>query len=268
MKIFIDSAKLNEIEEAYTFGVLDGVTTNPSLIRQAVENQTGPIEDYIKKILKTARGTPVSLEVTDYTAEKMIEQGRKLYKRFNSVADNVYIKVPVSPSFEDNDGLAFDGLKAIKTLSDEGIPVNATLIFSPEQAWLAAKAGAKFVSPFVGRIDDNIKKKHNIKGSKTDYFPAEGVEKSGKVIEENGIFSGIDLIQQTVDLFSTHGIEAEVLSASIRNVRQVRESALAGAQIATIPLGVIKDLVAHPQTMSGMKGFTNDVVPDYAELAR
>lgn len=271
MKIFIDSAKLDEIEYAYSVGVLDGVTTNPSLIKKAVEDLKSKgkkidMGEYIKKILKTAKGTPVSLEVTETSYKKMVNQGRKLYNMFNPVAKNVYIKIPVNTSFDKTPNL--DGIKAIKTLSDEGIPINCTLIFTPEQALLAAKAGAKFVSPFAGRIDDLIRNNNKIKFDKAGYFPAEGMEKGKEILEDNGIVSGIDLVEQIVVMFRQKGIKCEVLAASVRNARQARESALVGADIATLPLYVIKEMLVHVKTQEGMKNFTKDIVPEYVNMIK
>lgn len=267
MQIFIDSAKLNEIKEAYEAGILDGVTTNPSLIKKAVEEikKNGKVldmENYIKEILKTAKNARVSLEVTEYTYDKMVEQGRKLFKMFNPVAKNVYIKIPANPSFEGDRGRDFEGLRAIKTLAGEGIPINCTLVFTPEQALLAAKAGAKIVSPFAGRVDDYLRAKNNIPFGKSDYYPEGG--KDG--IEDNGIVSGIDLVRQIVEIFKKHCIKAEVLAASIRNARQAREAALAGANIATLPFEVIKELTLHYKTREGMRSFTDDAIPEYINL--
>ncbi|MEM0010147.1 MAG: transaldolase family protein, partial [Candidatus Bathyarchaeia archaeon] len=174
MKIFIDSADLEEIRKACEWGIIEGATTNPSLIKKAVEKMGGKIsmEDYIKEILKTVPG-PVSLEVIAVKAEEMIEQAEALYKKFSPYGE-VVIKIPVNPSLSESDGLDFDGLKAIRRLSREGIPVNCTLVMSPEQAILAAKAGATYVSPFAGRIDDYIRVKMGMKIGvdfrKEDYF--------------------------------------------------------------------------------------------------
>ena len=272
IKIFIDSSKLSEINQAYDYGLLDGVTTNPSLIRAAVDNEkikggSIDIEDYIKKILLIAKGLPVSLEVIGTDSEKMIYEGRRIYKLFNPVAENVYVKIPVNPSTGLKSTKNFDGLKAIKTLSGEGIPINCTLIFTPEQALMAAKAGASFVSPFAGRIDDLIRSENNLEFKKTDYFPAYGEEKDGDILEDNGIISGIDLVAQIREIFDNYGIsETKVLAASIRNARQAREAALAGADIATLPMSVIEELLIHPKTIEGMKGFIKDIVPEYRDL--
>ncbi len=273
MKIFIDSARLDEIDQAFSYGIIDGVTTNPSLLKKAVDKlqesgEKTTIEEYLKKILKTAKGTPVSLEVTELKQEKMIDQGKKLYKIFNPIANNVNIKIPVNPSFPDEKGRDFEGIQAVKSLSKAGIPVNCTLIFTPEQALLAAKAGAKYVSPFAGRIDDFIRSNNSISFKKTDYFPAEGWEKNNEILDDNGILSGIDLIAQIVDILSIYDLKTEVIAASIRNSRQVRESALAGADIATLPVGVIMQLLVHYKTWEGMKKFTDDIIPEYAELTR
>ncbi len=272
IKIFIDSSKLGEIRKAYDYGLLDGITTNPSLIKAAVEEEKAKggnidIEDYIKKILSLARGLPVSLEVIATDSEQMIIEGRRLFRIFNPVADNVYVKIPVNPSIEENSNTHFDGLKAIKTLSSDGIPINCTLIFTPEQALLAAKAGASFVSPFAGRVDDLIRSQNNITFKKSDYFPASGEEKDGSILEDNGIVSGIDLIVQIREIFDNYGISGtKVLAASIRNARQAREAALAGADIATLPVSVIEELLIHLKTMEGMKGFINDIIPEYRDL--
>jgi transaldolase len=273
MKIFIDSAKLSEIEEAFSSGFLDGVTTNPSLLKQAVDERRGKGEEidiaaYIERILAVAKGTPVSLEVTEYTYEGMVEQARRIYKRFNPIANNVYIKIPINPAFEGAEVDEFDGLKAIRALSKERIPVNCTLIFTPEQALLAAKAGATFVSPFAGRIDDYIRAQRDMSFKKPDYFPAEGMWQGEQLLEDNGIVSGIDLVEQIVEIFWRYEIETEVLAASLRNARQVREAALVGADIATLPLYVIKDLMSHYKTREGMKAFIKDVIPEYVALTR
>jgi len=271
MKIFIDSARLDEIEQAYSYGITDGVTTNPSLLKKAVEKlqQAGKkitIAEYLKKILTTAKGTPVSLEVTEFTADKMIPQAKQLFKIFNAVANNVYIKIPVNTSFEGEKGKEFDGIKTIKALSKAGIPVNCTLIFTPEQALLAAKAGAKIVSPFAGRVDDYIRSLNSISFEKSDYFPADGWDTEEGILGDNGIVSGIDLVGQIIEVFSNYNIKTEVLAASMRNVRQVREAALIGADIATVPFSVIRELLVHYKTQEGMKKFTDDIVPEYADL--
>jgi transaldolase len=273
MKIFIDSAKLSEIEEAFSSGFLDGVTTNPSLLKAAVDERKArgeeiDLAEYIERILTVAEGTPVSLEVTEYTYETMVEQAKRIYTRFNPIANNVYIKIPINPVFEGAEADEFDGLKAIKVLSGENIPVNCTLIFTPEQALLAAKAGAAFVSPFAGRIDDYIRSQNDIQFKKQDYFPAQGIWRDEQSLEDNGIVSGIDLVEQIVEIFSRYDITTEVLAASLRNARQVREAALAGADIATLPLYVIKDLVSHYKTREGMEKFIGDVLPEYVELTK
>ncbi|MBS3812641.1 transaldolase, partial [Candidatus Bipolaricaulota bacterium] len=156
MKIFIDTAELTEIKEAYSWGIVDGVTTNPSLIKKAVDARDRVnLEEYIEEILRTVDG-PVSLEVIGLTSDDMIEEGKYLYDKFNSVNDNVVIKIPINTSTEGGESENYAGLKAISELSSQGIPVNTTLIMKPEQALLAAKAGAHYVSPFAGRIDDYI----------------------------------------------------------------------------------------------------------------
>ena len=274
IKIFIDSSIIQEIKEAHSAGILDGVTTNPSLIKKAVEEykkrgESINIEEYIKEILLIAKGLPVSLEVIGPEFEKMVEEGKKLFKMFNPVAGNVYIKIPVNPSLNDKGTDNFAGIKAIKELSRQKIPINCTLVFTPEQALLAAKAGASFVSPFAGRIDDYIRSHNNISFEKSGYFPASGFEVDGETLEDNGIVSGVDLVAQIVDIFENYNIKnTEVLAASIRNTRQAREVALVGADIATLPINVIGDLMKHCKTIEGMKSFMADVVPEYADLLK
>ena len=269
MKIFLDSADLDEIRQFYAWGLADGITTNPSLLRKAVEKRKKVnMKQYLNEILTIARGTPVSLEVTTFTAREMVEEGKKLYRLFNPVAKNVYIKIPVNPAFKSEDKTNFDGIAAIRALSKAKIPVNCTLIFTPEQALLAAKAGAKIVSPFAGRIDDYLRTQHALKFGKSDYYPASGWIDKSKMWNDNGIISGIDLVRQIVQLFRNYGIKAEVLAASLRNPRQVREAALVGAQIATLPFDVVKDLLKHYKTYEGMQKFTEDVVEEYRELGK
>ena len=271
MKIFIDSADLDEIQQTYAWGVVDGITTNPSLLKQAVERRAAAgekldIRKYIEKILIIAKGTCVSLEVTERDAKKMIQQGKQLFDMFNRVSQNVYIKIPVNPSFNDEENMHFDGIEAIRKLADSGIPVNCTLIFTPEQALLAAKAGAKILSPFAGRIDDYLRKKAGVDFKKTDYYPEAGMAREGAPVDDNGIVSGIDLVRKCVQIIKYYRFDAEVLAASLRNPRQVREAALAGAHIGTLPFEVIKEMLKHHKTYEGMKNFTKDIVREYAEL--
>ena len=271
MKIFIDSADLEEIQQGYAWGVLDGVTTNPSLLKQAVgkrvkKGEKVRLKEYLSRILEVAKGTPVSLEVTEFTADGMIAEATRLYQLFNPVAGNVYVKIPVNPAFNPQDSTHFDGIRAIRELTSAGIPVNTTLIFTPEQALLAAKAGAKFLSPFAGRIDDDLRKKAGITLGKLEYFPSEGMDLHGIVLEDNGIISGIDLVEQCVQIVEQYRLKAEVLAASLRNPRQVREAALAGAHIATLPFTVLENMLKHHKTYEGMALFTADVVPEYSQL--
>ena len=208
MKFFIDTANLKEIEEAASMGVLDGVTTNPSL----VSKEGRPFKDLIVEICKIVDG-PVNAEVTATDYPSMIREGRDLAK----LHKNVYVKLPMT----------LDGLKATKALTAEGIRINVTLIFSPTQALMAAKAGAKFASPFIGRLDDVST-------------------------------VGMDLIEQIVTIYENYGYETEVLAASIRNPVHVVEAAMLGAHIATMPFSVIKQLAKHPLTDIGLKKFLED----------
>ncbi len=271
MKFFLDSAILSEIEAVYAAGICDGITMNPSLVKKAVDElknrgEKVTLTSYIKKILKTAKGTPVSIEVTARDANGMIEQGKRIFKKFNTVAKNVYVKIPVNPSFEGESGKEFEGIKAIKKLHELKIPINCTLIFTPEQALAAAKAGADFVSPFAGRIDDMLRKNAGMNFGKDDYFPLNGFEHEGKMLGDNGIVSGIDLVAQIVKIFHHYEIKSEVLAASIRNARQARESALVGADIATMPFGIFKEIMSHKLTADGMKKFTEDAPEEYRKI--
>jgi len=208
MQIFIDTANLKEIREAQAMGILDGVTTNPSLISK----EQGDYRDILKEICSVVKG-PVSAEVVKLRFEEMVEEGRALAK----IADNIVVKVPIN----------WEGLKVIRKLSSEGIRVNVTLIFSPTQALLSAKAGASFVSPFIGRLDD--------------------------IGQE-----GMDLIDQIVTIYDNYDIETEVLAASIRHPVHVVQAALAGADIATLPYNVLDKLLNHPLTDLGAEKFRKD----------
>ena len=265
MKIFVDTASLKEIKEAISWGVVDGVTTNPSLIRKAVENEARgmDIEEYIREILKVAgRDRPVSLEVMSTKAEDMIREAEILYDRFNGVAGNVVIKVPINTY----NGY-YEGLKTIKRLSEEGIDVNCTLIMTPEQALLAAKAGARYVSPFAGRIDDYLRtQKLGLQPGKDfqkgDYYPWDG-----RGVDDNGIRSGSDLIEKVVMILDNYDYDTEVIASSIRNARQVREAAMVGAHIATVPFKVLESMLLHPKTEEGVRKFSEDAEKaNYREL--
>ncbi|MCS6874586.1 MAG: fructose-6-phosphate aldolase [Pyrinomonadaceae bacterium] len=209
MKFFIDTANLEEIKQAKEMGLIDGVTTNPSLI--AKEGSIN-FKEHIAKICQIVEGD-VSVEVTALDVEGMLHQGRD----FASISPNVVIKCP----------LTLDGLKATRILSSEGIKVNVTLCFSPAQAILAAKAGATYISPFIGRLDD--------------------------ISHE-----GMQLITDIVKIYKNYNFQTQVLAASIRHPRHVVESALAGAHVATIPFKVIKQLVKHPLTDIGLELFLAD----------
>lgn len=208
MKFFIDTANINEIKEANALGVLAGVTTNPSLVaKEGVD-----FHERIREICSVVEG-PVSAEVISLEANKMIEEGKELAK----IAPNVVVKVPMTT----------EGLKAVKAFSDLGIRTNVTLVFSAVQALLAARAGATYVSPFLGRLDD---------------------------IGHNGM----DLIRQIAEIFAIHGIETEIIAASVRHSVHVTEAALNGSHIATIPANVIASLVKHPLTDQGIEKFLAD----------
>lgn len=209
MKFFIDTANLEEIKEAYALGLLSGVTTNPSLVAR---EKNVSFHDRLKEITAIVPGS-VSAEVIALDAEGMIKEGKELA----AIAPNITVKVPMTP----------DGLKAVHALSQEGIKTNVTLIFSANQALLAARAGATYVSPFLGRLDD---------------------------IGQNGL----DLISTISEIFEVHGLETEIIAASIRHPMHVTEAALRGAHIATIPYKVLLSLFHHPLTDKGIEAFLND----------
>jgi len=208
MKIFLDTANFEEIKEAASWGILDGVTTNPTLLSKEKEDY----KSLLKKICEVVDG-PISAEVVSLDPEGMLKEAAELVK----IGGNIVIKVPIST----------EGLKAMRMLSDKGIKTNCTLIFSPIQALLAAKAGASFVSPFVGRLDD-------------------------------ASHIGMDIVGQIVMIFQNYDIPTEVLVASIRNPLHVVDAALMGADIATMPFKVLQQLVKHPLTDVGIKNFLAD----------
>jgi len=294
MKIFIDTAKLGEIKEALSWGIVDGVTTNPSLIREAVEKEREvkgkvDLEAYVGEICKVVgKRRPVSLEVLSQKASKMVEEAQILYRKFNPIAGNVLIKIPVN-TYTGKEASDYEGLQAINELSRKKIPANATLVMTPEQALLAAKAGAAYVSPFAGRVDDYIRKNLGIDFKKNDYFDFELMkeiseaslgeylknptvkeipslyldEKIKKAIEvgkDKGITSGVDLVRKIVNIFRKYDIKTEVISASLRNPQQVREVAETGCEVATIPFEVIREMLKHPKTEEGVKKFYADAV--------
>jgi transaldolase len=208
MKLFLDSANLDEIREVAAWGVLDGVTTNPSLCSK----ETVTFEDNIRAICALTSG-PVSAECVSIKADEIVPEARALAR----IAPNVAVKIPVG----------LEGLKATKTLDGEGIAVNMTLVFSAGQALLAAKAGARFVSPFIGRLDD---------------------------VSEDGMA----LIEEIVQIFENYRFKTEVIVASVRHPRHVIEAARIGADIATVPYGVMLKLVSHPLTDIGIERFLSD----------
>jgi len=283
MKIFIDTADIDEIKEAANWGILDGVTTNPSLIKKAVEKMKKKgieisMEDYIKEICKVVNG-PVSLEVKGRSHDEMVREAKILYEKFNGVNNNVVIKIPINTAFSLEDE-QFEGIKAIKELENHGIPTNATLVMTPEQALLAAKAKASYVSPFLGRVDDFIRKNLGIEHGKMDYWDFEaaklmeyerrkeavkrGYESiAGINYNDNGIHSGVELVDAIIRMYRAYGYKTKIIAASIRNARQVREVAMLGVDIATIPFAVIKEMISHYKTMEGMKKFSQDVVEEY-----
>lgn len=213
MKIFVDSADLDEIKELASWGIVDGVTTNPTLLKKCGRS----FQEIIEEIFTIVDG-PISLEVVSENADGMVKEAKEIVSKVSKkYQKNVAIKIPMTP----------EGLKAVKTLAQEGIQTNVTLIFSANQALLAAKAGATFVSPFIGRLDDM------------------GQE-------------GMQIIDEIVGIFEIYGFETEVIVASIRHPIHVIQSALLGADIATIPPGIIRKMVHHSLTDVGIQRFLDD----------
>jgi transaldolase len=208
MKFFLDTALISEIRDALDLGILDGVTTNPSLVAKTGK----PFLEVADEILATVPG-PVSLEVTATDTAGMLREGRELRKR----GKNVVVKLPLTK----------DGLKACKVLSGEGTPCNVTLCFSSTQALLAAKAGAAYISPFVGRLDDR------------------GHE-------------GMEIVGEIKQIYMNYGFKTEILAASIRHTLHVRDAAMLGADVATVPFKVLEDLMKHPLTDLGLDQFLKD----------
>ncbi|MCL5873959.1 MAG: fructose-6-phosphate aldolase [Candidatus Thermoplasmatota archaeon] len=211
MKFFLDTANIKEIEEGVSWGCVDGVTTNPTLISKELVGKTD-FKTLVKKILTIVEG-PVSLEVTSITADGMVEEGKKLKK----LGNNVVVKIPTT----------IEGLKALKVLKSLNIKTNATLVFSVNQALMVAKAGATYASPFVGRLDD---------------------------ISEDGM----SLIEDIREAYDNYDFETKILVASVRHPIHVKEAALIGADIATMPFDVFKKLINHPKTEEGLKRFLED----------
>ncbi len=208
MKFFIDTANINEIKEAHSMGMIDGVTTNPSLIAKEGRD----FKEIIQEICAVVDG-PISAEVISLDAEGMIKEARDLA----AIHANIVVKIPMT----------VDGLKATRQLTKEEIKTNVTLVFSPLQALMAAKAGATFVSPFIGRLDD---------------------------LSQEGLL----LVEQIVEIYSNYAFDTEIIVASVRNPLHVLDSALIGADIATIPFDVLAKLAAHPLTDKGIKAFLDD----------
>jgi transaldolase len=212
MKFFIDTANVDEIREAADLGILDGVTTNPSLLSKEIQRTGMEANAILKTICQLVKG-PVSAEVITLETAKMVEEGKKLAK----IDTNIVIKVPITK----------DGLRAVKQFTSMGIKTNVTLIFSPNQAMLAAKAGATYVSPFVGRLDDIS-------------------------------HIGMQLVEDIAVIYENYGFDTEIIVASIRNPLHVVEAARMGAHVSTIPFNVIEQLLKHPLTDIGIERFAAD----------
>ncbi|MFT4312272.1 MAG: transaldolase family protein [Candidatus Woesearchaeota archaeon] len=258
MKLFLDSADIDEIKSAQQ--IIDGITTNPSLIKKAAKkHKIKDMKVYIKKILTLLKHKPVSLEVKGGTQQQMISQALRLYETFSTKSNMVVIKIPMHNNKDD-----FDSLGVIKHLSKKKIPVNVTLIFTPEQALLAAKAGATYVSPFVGRQEDYIKQLHGVQSDPKHHFPSYGWYVGAHALEDHGIVSGIELVRQCVLVLQ--GYKTQVLSASIRTTRHIRESALVGAHVVTVPLSLLAQMTQHPKTKEGVEIFEKDTVKEYEDL--
>lgn len=209
MKIFLDSADVDEVQEAASMGILDGVTTNPSL----VSDEDYSLEDGVREISELVPDGVVNAEVVSTEADEMVEEAQELYE----IADNIVVKIPMIP----------DGIRAVSELSSQGIPTNVTLCFQPTQALMAAKAGATFVSPFIGRLDD--------RGHR-----------------------GMDLIRQIRRIYDNYDFDTEILTASVRHPNHVMEAALAGTDIITLPYDVFEKLLDHPLTDQGLERFLSD----------
>jgi transaldolase len=208
MKFFIDTANIEEIKDANSMGMVDGVTTNPSLIAK----EGGNFEKIIKEICQIVEG-PVSAEVISIDVDGMVKEARSLSK----ISKNIVVKIPMT----------INGIKATRILSGEGIKTNVTLVFSPLQALMAAKVGATYVSPFIGRLDDLAQ-------------------------------DGLVLIEQLVEIYDNYAFDTEIIVASVRNPLHILESAMMGADIATIPYNVLSKLASHPMTDKGLETFLRD----------
>jgi transaldolase len=219
VKFFLDTADLNEIEEAASWGALAGVTTNPTLYSR-IGGKLADFEDHIARICEIVDG-PVSAESVAMTRDEIVADGRRLA----AIAPNVVVKVPTM----------VEGLAATRQLADEGIPVNMTLCFTVPQAILAARAGARYISPFIGRFDD---------------ISEDGLDQLNNVVQA---INNYDFRENTVN-----GEQIEIIAASVRSANHVTQAALMGADIATVPFGVLKKMVAHPLTDRGLESFMKD----------
>jgi transaldolase len=208
VKFFIDTANIDQIKDANSMGMVDGVTTNPSLIAK----EDGEFKEIVTRICKEVAG-PVSAEVISLEYDGMVAEARELSK----IADNIVVKIPMT----------VEGLRAVKTLTSEGIKTNVTLVFSPLQALMAAKAGATYVSPFVGRLDDLAQE-------------------------------GMELVNEIAQIYANYDFDTEIIVASVRSSLHVLDAALMGADIATIPYGVLKKLASHHMTDKGIEAFMAD----------
>ncbi len=252
LHIIVDSGDLDEIANAHSYGIARGTTLNPSHIYnyRKVKGQGFDIIQYVMDVIRKSTNNsehgPVSLEVIGITEDDMVEQGLRMYERFSPYG-KVWIKIPVNPSMDPNNPVTMDGLKAIERLSKRGIPVNCTLIHTPEQALAAAESGAKVVSPFAGRLDDYLRESIGLQlgrdFTKEGYFPSEGLVYNGQRVNYNGIVSGVDLVRLIRTGLDDHEFKDDVyvLAASVRNPRQLEEMAcLTGADMATLPFATIQ----------------------------
>ena len=264
-RIFADTATIDEIKPLMEGGIINGVTTNPSLLKKAGAKSWATADKIQKEIVKYMAPFPVSLEITELEPEKMIKQGKKLA----AFGSNVVVKVPTGGySVMDRD--SFTGLKVIRKLWEMNIKTNATLIFNTTQAFWAANAGATYVSPFLGRVADYMyKNDHPERGAgnslyymKDHKMPAGGPDRGANTsyVANDGdrLDSGVRLINEIVTVFNNYRIHTEVLAASFRNAVQVSECLVAGADILTVPAPILMGVADHPLCDEGMKAFVED----------
>nr|AIF18666.1 Transaldolase superfamily protein (talA, talB) [uncultured marine group II/III euryarchaeote KM3_83_G03] len=274
MKFFINTADIDEIRDADSYGVLDGVTTDTISLKMAkVKHNFEDIKKYLKDIMKILGDRPITIMVTGTNQEDIRAELLRIVKLFKKQA-NLVVSIPVNPSTDEDNKNSLDSIKLIREFSKEGLRINASLVMTPEQALLAAKAGASYVSIAAGRLDDYIRetKIGMIEGKdfeQKDYFPAEGwISEKGDFIDDAGITSGVEVLEQTALVLKNYNLNAKIIASDARNSQQIRQFALVGVDGVSLSLDMIKQLNIHNKTMKGVREFSGEALPEYKEFLK